>query len=193
MNGKPIRVDGRVLALDIATRTGWATDGSLPGVPVTGVFQAPKAKGSRSEGREFGVSFAAYRAWLVEMIGNIEPEIVGFEAPLNVVAKSHGGGLRTTSQETVRLLFGLAAITEEVAQTLGVGCVEQNIGTIKRHFSGTGSADKEAMLAMCKRLNWEVGGDHNRADAAALWSLVKSLKDPKWAPFATPLFKQAAR
>jgi hypothetical protein len=179
----------RTLALDLATATGYAFDGPHAGVPVTGLYRVPRSGGTKKDGLEFGPGFAAFRAWLVAMIGQVKPDILAFEAPLQIVHTKHGsGGGAGTSQSTIRFLFGLASITEEVGAALSVETFEQNNSSIKRHFTGSGAADKAAMLRMCATLRWDVGGDHNRADAAALWSRIKSMRDPRFAPMSTPLF-----
>ena len=178
-----------ILALDIATKTGWAHDGPEPGRPLTGTFRAPSPEGDAECGFDFGRTFAGYRQWLVRMIGIVKPATVAFEAPLQIVQ-----GQRSkvaTNQNTIRILFGLAAITEMAITECGLRAYEANVQAVKRHFAGHGHADKAAMLGRCRQLGW-AAEDHNAADAAALWSLVKSLQEPQWSPNSTPLFGRRA-
>jgi hypothetical protein len=59
---------------------------------------------------------------------------------------------------------------------------------VKKHFAGTGRADKSAMIARCRQLGWPARNDHE-ADAAAVWSHIKALVDPKFSLTVTPLFQ----
>lgn len=175
----------KVLALDISTRTGFAHDGHDPGRPISGVIRLPKAAGDDLDGWELGPLFADYRRQLAALVLVLQPDIVAFEAPLQIV---HGReAAARTSQNTIRLLFGLAGITEGLLAEKKLRSYESNIASVKKHFAGSGRADKSAMVARCRQLNWEVQ-DHNAADACGLWSLVKSLHEPGWSPSSTPLF-----
>ena len=180
---------GIVLALDIATKTGFAHDSPEDGRPLTGVFRAPAPEGDAEDGWEFGRTFAGYRRWLVGLIGMVKPATVAFEAPLQIV-QGNRSKVRT-NQNTIRILFGLAAITEMVIAEAGVRPYEANVMTVKRHFAGSGHADKAAMKARCRQLGWQIVDD-NAADAAALWAYMKALEDPKWAPRSTPLFARVS-
>ena len=174
----------RLIALDIALRVGFAHDGPKAGVPITGVYDCRATSGTAKDGFTLGATFESFRRWLIAKIDEVKPWEIAFEAPLHIVGRT------MTSQQTVRVLFGLAAMAEAVAYELDIPIAEGNIATIKKHFAGSAKADKAAMVARCRQLGWDVGAtaDHNRADAAALWSMAHSLRDPKWAPTATPLF-----
>jgi Holliday junction resolvasome RuvABC endonuclease subunit len=179
-----------ILALDISQRcTGFAHDSREAGRPLTGVFRAPKAGGSAEEGWDYGITFAKYHEWLDDMLAAVRPAICAFEAPLNVA-----GMRRTTrlnSQTTVRILLGLAAITEMALKEHGIRAVEANISSVKKHFAGHGFADKAAIMARCHQLGWLVE-NNDAADAAAVWAYAKALHDPSWAPRSTPLFGRRA-
>lgn len=175
-----------VLFLDVARKTGVAHDGPHPGRPVTRLIRLPSPSGDAEDGRGYGGVFMAFRRDVIALAQVVRPEAIGFEAPLQIV---HGKGLSSfTSQATIRMLFGLVAIVEEVAENLGIACYETHNQTIKKYLTGTGRADKAMMLAACARLGWDVGGDDNCADAAAGWALLKSLLDKSFAPSTTPLF-----
>jgi crossover junction endodeoxyribonuclease RuvC len=179
-----------ILALDISQRcTGFAHDSREAGRPLTGVFRAPKAGGDADTGWDYGITFAKYHEWLDDMLAAVRPGIVVFEAPLNVVGVNRSS--RPTSQTTVRILFGLVAITEMALKEHGIRAVEANIMTVKKHFAGHGRADKDAIMGRCHQLGWLVE-NADAADAAAVWSYAKALNDPKWAPSSTPLFGRRA-
>src|ERR1700674_5794277 len=179
-----------VLALDIATVTGWAHDSEAPGIPISGTFRSPSPRGNYADGEgfDFGVTFCGYRQWLSGLIALTKPETVAFEAPLSIV---HGASSKVrTNQSTIRVLFGLAAITEELATSLSLSVCEANVQTVKKHFAGRGFASKDEMMARCRQLRWEVKS-HDAADACALWCYVKSLHDPKFWVKTLPLFEGA--
>ena len=165
-----------VLALDIASETGAAWDAPGGRRPLCSTWRAPYAST-----KEFGPRFAAFFRWLDDVIVVVKPDLLAFEAPL----VPHGSNMRT-SADTVRYLIGLASIAETVASMHLIEAVEENVATIKKHFTGNGRADKGGMLARARALNWACRNDHE-ADAAALWCYVKAIDDPAWSFIATPI------
>lgn len=150
-----------VLALDISTHTGAAWDGPR-GVPLLATWDAPQA----FDPEDYGTRYAAFRQWLVPMVGMIKPEILAFEAPLP----------RQSNARVARLLLGLAAHAEEIGSAAEIEVIEKNVKTIKAFWTGHGSADKADMMFRCRQLGWQIKNDHE-ADAAGLWALVKSEVD----------------
>lgn len=163
----------KIIALDIATSTGACFDGP-EGRPVFVTHRVPDLC--------LGLKLKSFAAWLYELIGVIEPDLLAIEAPL----VQRGGNFKSNI-DTARLLNNLAGTAHYVAACAGVPVTEKNVGTIKLHFAGSGRADKRAMMERCRQLRWTVRNDHE-ADAAGLWCLVKSERQPLWAPTATPLF-----
>ena len=93
----------RVLALDIASCTGWAADFPSGGDrPVMGAFRV------RPEGEDLGPAFCDFEGQIEGLIAVHQPTVLAFEAPL--VIGGAGGSTRPTNHQTVRILFGLAAI-----------------------------------------------------------------------------------
>lgn len=183
-----------VLALDIATRTGFAHDNPAGGPPLGGVLRIPSplpiySKDGGATSWEYGACYKTFHVDLSKLVASVRPEIGVFEAPINIIAGKDGKRKVQTSQTTIRLLFALAGIAELVFAQHDIPISETNITTVKKHFAGHGHAEKPAMLARCRQLGWDCNGDHNTADAMAIWSLAKSLLDPKWRPgLGTPLF-----
>lgn len=169
-----------VLALDIATRTGAAWDGD-GGRPRVATFVLPAGSGIESMGRRV----KAFVAWLHPLGQLIKPDVVAIEAPL----VTRGDNVKT-NVDTVRLLITLAGVAHYVANTLGCRSIEKNVQSVKRHWAGSGHADKAAMLARCRQLGWQVEDDH-QADACALWALVKAELDPAFGYRTTPMFGHA--
>jgi Holliday junction resolvasome RuvABC endonuclease subunit len=156
----------RLLALDIATCSGWAVDPPGGGDrPLSGSFRAP------SDGENYGRPFVAFTDWLDGMIQVHQPDIVAFEAPL--VVGGRNGTTRPTNAHTVRLLFGLASMAEMVAERRSVDSFECHIQTVRKHFVGSGRADKREVMQRCRVFGW-APVDDNAADACAIWSFAKA-------------------
>lgn len=171
----------RVLALDLSSHTGWAVDAPGGGdKPLSGVVDFDL------HGDEYGPTFSAFRNFLNDAVCIHEPEVLAFEAPL----MPHGGNFMT-SEQTVRLLIGLAAHAEQIGHAMGLETVECNVQTVKRFFTGTGRAQKADMIARCNAIGWPVK-NHNAADALAVYAFVKSSLDPKFAYRTTPLLGRTA-
>lgn len=187
----------RILALDIATRCGWAYDcppepGEDPALRACGVksgtVRLPSPTGGTDVGFDNGNVFKYFYDWLSLRIEGARPDVVAFEAPLNI----HN---MVTSENTVRLLFGLATIAELVAAQKGLQRFEANNQQIRKHFLGSAhgkSADlKLKTMARCRALGW-YPKDDNEGDAIALHDFARhAFRLPANRP-AGPLFKKAA-
>lgn len=177
----------RVLALDIATTTGWAVDRSGDGgpSPLTGTKRL--AAGS-ADGARLGRAGLEFAKWLDGMIRLHAVETVAIEAP------AMGGRGIVMSAVTARMLIGLAFTAEVVAASADVPVWEAAVSTARKNLLGTGRpADgKKAVVERCRLLGWQVK-DHNAADAACLWALAKGRLDREWRlETATPLFRAGA-
>jgi len=170
----------RVLALDIATTSGAAFDG--PGDKP--VFATLKTS---IDGEVFGPAYSKFRAWVLDLLAVNSPDLLVIEAPW--VPSGSRAPSHPTSTVIPRVLLGLAAIAEQVAEERRVEVVELAVNTVRKHFIGHGRArnPKTLVKRRCGQLGWIVRDDH-QADAAALWCYAKSIRDPKWAPRGTPLF-----
>lgn len=165
----------RILALDIATATGWAC-GSHDPVPVThGVLNLPKTK------EDIGRFLSAWREWLGHAIEQMAPTEIMFESPILTEVKNI---------TTLRKLYSLAGIAELVALDYGLPISEANLSSIRTHFVGMRWAPKEITgkearrkwikartVSECRRRGFRVASDDD-ADALALLSFALSLKHP---------------
>ena len=137
-----------VLALDIATTTGWALQ---------------RASGRVESGRlmlkagaHAGDRMLQFRAFLVDINSRLERE----------------GGISTVVWEDAfrqpgnanALHHRLVGVLLEWAAKNGVAVQPAGVSAIKKHATGNGNADKEAMLAAARALFPGVR-DHNEADA----------------------------
>lgn len=164
----------RILALDLATRLGWAC-GSLDPTPTSyGVFVLPKTK------EDLGRFAQAYRDWFTAALDELEPTEVIYESPFLP---------KTTGVTTVRKLSGLTFVTELITSDRKIPVREANNWDVRDHFVGARMAPrsipqdqrrkwiKDKVMAECARRGFRVAGDDD-ADALALLSFALSLAKP---------------
>ena len=145
-----------ILALDLGQTTGWAVR-NADGAIASGTVEF---KPGRWEGG--GMVYLRFRAWLQEVdetaggIGAVYFEEVRFHRG---VAASHAYG-------------GYLAHLTAWAEMSRIPYRGVPIGTIKRHVTGKGNADKDAVIAAIRALGFDPVDD-NEADALALldWAL----------------------
>jgi len=194
---------GGILALDVATTTGWAY--GLPGArPQWGHFRAGKP------GTPSGAIAAAFRTWLDDRCEEWQPRAVVFESPYvpevtpRRVRTTQGravwtmpGGQPPININTLRRLITLCGLVEMTAAERRLVCREEAPNVICRHFTGHGSwggraAKKAATIKMCQVYGWATSDD-NEADALALWVYAEAALAPRHAARrgAGPLFARA--
>lgn len=138
------------LALDLGTTTGWALGAS-------GFHSGTiSLKPSRFEGG--GMRFLRFRRWLEE-IGRVDA--VYFEE-----VRRHRG------VDAAHVYGGLMGQLTAWCEETSIPYLGVPVGTIKRHATGKGNADKEAMIAAVKARG-HAPADDNEADAIALlyWAI----------------------
>lgn len=169
-----------VLALDLATRTGFAFGRVTDSKPTSGSIRFGGIENISRAAR-----YRDYRKWLADLVNTIDADVVCYERPFV------GGG--KININTVRLLFGLAEHTEELFYASGIKLREASISEVRTHFcdgrSPRGPEGKALVQAKCRLLGWEFDDD-NAADAMALWSLTRSKIMPSKAMASTPLFSR---
>lgn len=141
-----------LLALDLATQTGWcAGDGSE--LPELGTVLMP------SSGEDVGVFLSFWERWLLLKIEALQPTVVVFEAPILP---------RETSLHTVRKLCGLAGVTEKVCHDRKIECAEVANSTVKKELSGSGKGGKMDMDRVAKACGLSPK-TYDEADAFGVW------------------------
>lgn len=118
----------RVLALDVASRTGWASGDRY------GVRDFPLRRGSSP-----GIRFLEFQTWVRRLIEATDPEVVVYEMA------HHRGGAAT------ELCVGFTTRVMQEAAAAGIeyhGCHSR---MLKAFATGNGNADKEAMLAAARQ------------------------------------------
>ena len=163
-----------IIGLDVATTTGWS------------VYAGGKIRAGRfrATGASDGAVFSSFRAWLLAFLVAEEATHIAMEEPLRsdltkttvVNPGQHEvfGRKATTTKTpitnvaTLRRLYGLAAIVEEVASGLGISLEEVNQRTWRSSFIGSVSPPKG-----CKdRTGW--WKDQSLAKARAMGLEIKS-------------------
>jgi hypothetical protein len=174
---------GHVLALDLATKTGWAY-GQPDSVPKSGSLRFAR------EGASMAAHLVGCRKWLRDFIAVNATRLVVFEAPLTPDLMRG-----RTNIATIRLLIGLAAVVEECLYGRGIDVREARVSDVRAHFLGSNhrkrDAAKLATKDVCTRLGWQAVDD-NAADALALWSYQVSFIAPELAIRVSPLWGRAS-
>ena len=178
--GVPVkRFDGNVLALDLATVTGWAW-GKPGSVPKFGHERFAKKDEDRP------VAYRRFRLWLDLFCSAHPPALIVYESP--AVPAFLGG---KTNINTTKLLFGLCEHLEEWAHEK-FPLREAMVSQVRAHFIGRNlksAIAKELTQARCRELGWPVE-NADQADAVALWDYQCAFLRPDLAVSGTPLFSR---
>ena len=137
-----------ILALDLATKTGWATN--LP-CREGGVVNFDSKRGDSP-----GVRFLRFSHWLKEIIGWAKPNLVVYEQA------HHRGGAAT------ELAVGYSTHMQSVLTELDIEYASCHTGTLKKYATGKGNASKDEMVAACRKRYCVEPRDDNHADALHL-------------------------
>ena len=145
-----------VLALDLATNTGWALR-SANGQIVSGTISF---RPSRYDGG--GIRYLRFRSWL----DNIAADVGG----IGVI--HHEEVRRHVSTDAAHVHGGLLATLTSWCEQHSIPYQGVPVGTIKRHLTGKGNADKQAVIAAIRERGFSPADD-NEADAIAilLWAI----------------------
>jgi len=145
-----------IIALDLGTTTGWALRG-FDGLITSGTVSF---KPSRYDGG--GMRYLRFTNWLTELDRLTGPiATIWFEE-----VRNHKG------VDAAHVYGGLMASLTSWAELRGIPYEGVPVGTIKRHATGKGNANKQAMIdAACAR--GFSPADDNEADAIAilLWAI----------------------
>ncbi|SHE78359.1 hypothetical protein SAMN05444339_10251 [Loktanella atrilutea] len=180
---------GRILALDLATTTGWAL--GVPGQPITS--GSIRFSGSTEDQ---SIGFARYTSWIGELLSTHDVTEVCYEQPMDprhMVNKVTGRA--TTNFATIRLLLGMCAITEAQARIYRVPrLTEAPVQSVRKHLLKHRPAKGQSKIAVAQML--KILGyrpvDDNEADALALILYVSAIRAPG-ADIATPLPLRSAQ
>lgn len=143
----------RIIALDVATKTGWATPSE------SGVQDFTPGRGDSS-----GIRFLKFRRWLRGLLELVGPDVVVYEQA------HYRGGAAT------EVCVGLVTRVQEECARVGIEYKGYHTATLKKHATGAGKASKGDMMAAAAA-KWPNVAliDDNHADA--LWLLDLAQKD----------------
>lgn len=150
-----------ILALDLGTKTGFALrrrDGAMRYGTVDFTPRKSWTPGQR---------WARFRGWLADTVATFQIDAVVYER----VVFGH------SSAASSDVYGGFKALVELAADTHSLTLSSVAVPTVKKHFTGSGRADKEAMLAQAKARGFSPDS-HNAADALAIlsWAVAQERK-----------------
>lgn len=173
-----------ILALDIATVTGWAF-GAPGSVPRAGTIRWALPSSSNA-----AVGCGVLR-WVSDFTKLNKVDALYFEAPFDprVMGKK-------TNFDTTRVLVGLPFLLETLFEAKGIETIrEATVADVRKHFLGKaprGEEGKALVQLRCRQLGWKFDSA-DAADALAVWSFGCAVEEPKTAIATSPLFLAAGK
>lgn len=149
-----------ILALDCATKTGWAT--LVDGVITTGTQDFTKRRGESN-----GMLFLRFNKWLYDM-GAMLPE--GETYGVVYYEKAHHRGGAATE-----IGVGLATRVMEYATSIKAEYMGVATGSLKKFATGSGGASKDDMMDAFTKAVGRAPIDDNEADA--YWILRLAMQE----------------
>lgn len=135
-----------LLALDLGTKTGWATHSNA------GINHGMQEfKNDRFSGG--GMRYLKFEKWLMQLP---KPSQVVFEEVR-----------RHAATDAAHVYGGLLATLTKWCESEGIPYQGVPVGTIKKFWSGNGGCGKDVMITEAKKRGFDVADD-NAADALAL-------------------------
>ena len=142
--------DLRILALDIATKTGWKTESA------SGVWDFKLKRGE-----SYGMRVVKFKAAVREMIDLENINLVSYERP----AGMHKSSIMVASE--------MVGVLQDLCIEKGVEITNYAATEIKKFATGKGNSGKPIMLQAAIDLGFNPQDD-NEADAIHLYRLTKS-------------------
>jgi Holliday junction resolvasome RuvABC endonuclease subunit len=156
----------RVLALDLATKTGWAS--LEEGILKCGTEHFIRRKGRRTKEDEHeGIVFSRMEIWLWKKLKELEPDMVVFEET--------AGHFKTVSAS--RTAFGWRSLMMACCARLSIPTMSVAASTVKKYATGSGRAEKPDMIHAAKQKFVDLDvDDDNAADAVHILCYGMSAK-----------------
>ncbi|WOB75914.1 hypothetical protein [Achromobacter xylosoxidans] len=153
-------VNVNILALDLGTKLGWALQ--MRDRPITHGTESFAPRKSWSPGQRW----QRFRTFLHEVVAHNNVHVIAYED-----VKRHAG------TDAAHAYGAFLALTELVADSHRARLVPVGVGTIKKHWTGKGNADKAAMEAQARARGFRPESD-NDADALAIlhWAVAQERK-----------------
>ena len=141
----------KILALDIASLTGWCLNNNLYG---TWDLKTRKDE-------SMGMKLIRFKSKLKEIHAAESLNLIVYERP----AGKHANSIIHQAK--------LIANLEEFCENLGIAYNASSASEIKKFATGKGNASKDEMIQAAKDKYGYNGNDDNEADAIHLWNLTK--------------------
>lgn len=177
-----------LLALDVATVTGWSFGRIADGRPsLSGSLRFGE------KGADDARVWAKALIWLTEQLGVLSPDVVAIEAPINSANPAGGSNAATMGR-----LIGLQAVLRTVVEIkLPVSAKLVHVQSARKLFIGAGNLPgaeaKARVQARCIELNWISAEDAqpDRCDSMCVWAKAAADLSPDFA--LTLNFSKSAR
>jgi Holliday junction resolvasome RuvABC endonuclease subunit len=141
-----------ILALDTATRTGWAL------IKGGSVYESGVQDFSKKRGESNGIMFIRFRRWLSDMLKESKPDMLVYEQT--------GHSFKNAS--AMEIAFNLSGRAQEIADEHFIPYTTYTPSALKKFATGKGTANKEAMIeAVFDKIGKRVESD-DEADAILL-------------------------
>jgi Holliday junction resolvasome RuvABC endonuclease subunit len=144
-----------LLALDLGTETGYCIGSASSRVSGVQSFRPRRFDGG-------GMRFLRFRRWLNDMVEVHPVERIAFEE-----VRRHAGN------DAAHAYGGFMAHLTAWCEEFSVPYEAIPVGHIKKHWTGKGNANKDAMIEASRSRGFEPADD-NEADAQALFDFVIS-------------------
>jgi Holliday junction resolvasome RuvABC endonuclease subunit len=140
-----------ILAIDAATKTGWAL------IKSGMVYESGVQDFSKKRGESNGIMFIRFRRWLGDMIIDTKPDLIIYE---------QSGVFRSGAASEIS--HNLTGRVQEIAEASFLQYAAYAPKALKKFATGNGNADKPAMIKACEQKSGKVVKDDNEADAILL-------------------------
>jgi Holliday junction resolvasome RuvABC endonuclease subunit len=145
-----------ILALDCATKTGWAL------IDKGKVVESGVQDFSKKRGESNGGMFLRFRKWLYSTVISDGITNDPFINLLVYEQAHHRGGAAT------EVCVNLTGRVQEIAAQSGIEVATYHTASLKKWATGKGKGDKGAMIAEAEKRTGKIMQDDNEADAILL-------------------------
>lgn len=148
-----------LLALDLGSKLGWAVRRS------SGVFSGTESfKPGRFEGG--GMQWVRFDRWLVDACAESRVTQITFEEVV-------GFGVHKGATQSAMVFGGFLSTLQRHCEAARIPYFGMSVGTVKKHTTGKGNANKADMIAAIRALGHNPKDD-NEADAIAILLCAES-------------------
>lgn len=141
----------KILALDTATRTGWAS-GDVTETPTYGAFKCRKTG-------DLETDLVTFKNWFIQKLDAEDPDFVVWESPLTI-----------GKVDKVKWLIGLTIIVGVTCKERGILIGETDLSTIKVFATKNQYAQKIEVIEAMREFGYHLEDNwDDEADSLALW------------------------